>query len=88
MKNLIQYYIDPDKCKACMICLDKCPANAIDGEKKMIHIIIQDKCTNCGTCFEVCPPRFGAVKKISGEPVPTPITAAKRKIIKREKKNE
>jgi len=87
-KELIYYYIDPDKCKACMICLDKCPAKAIDGGKKMIHIIIQDKCTNCGTCFEVCPPRFSAVKKISGEPVPTPIPTEKRKIIKREKKNE
>ena len=24
-KELISYYIDPDKCKACMICLKKCP---------------------------------------------------------------
>ena len=61
----------------CMICLRKCPDGAIEGGKKKIHVIDQEKCTNCGTCFEVCPPRFGAVKKISGEPVPPPIPRKK-----------
>jgi len=77
-KDLIKYYIDPGKCSACMICLKKCPVNAIDGEKKKIHIIDQEKCTNCGTCFEVCPVRFGAVKKISGELLPSPIADEER----------
>jgi len=86
-KELITYYIDPDKCQACMICLKKCPVEAIDGGKKKIHIIIQEKCTNCGTCFEVCPSRFGAVKKISGEPVPSPIPE-KERMIEKAKKNE
>jgi len=84
-KELISYYIDPDKCRACMICLKKCPAGAIDGGKKNIHIIDQEKCTNCGTCFEVCPSRFGAVKKISGEPVPSPIPEEERIIIRKSK---
>ncbi len=84
-KELISYYIDPDKCQACMICLNKCPVEAIDGGKKKIHIVNQEKCTNCGTCFEVCPPRFNAVKKISGEPVPSPIPDEKRIIIKKSK---
>ncbi|HHT47388.1 MAG TPA: NADH-quinone oxidoreductase subunit NuoF [Firmicutes bacterium] len=70
-KELIAYHIDPDTCRACMACLKKCPAEAITGGKNQIHIIEQEKCTKCGTCFEVC--RFGAVKKISGEPVPPPI---------------
>jgi NADH:ubiquinone oxidoreductase subunit F (NADH-binding)/(2Fe-2S) ferredoxin/NAD-dependent dihydropyrimidine dehydrogenase PreA subunit len=69
-KELIAFYIDPEKCKACMICLRKCPAGAITGGKNRIHVVDQNKCTNCGTCFEVCPSRFGAVKRISGEPVP------------------
>ena len=81
-KELISYYIDPDKCTACMICLKNCPDEAIDGGKKKIHIIDQDKCTNCGTCFEVCPPKFGAVKKISGEPVPSPVPEEERMIVK------
>ena len=82
-KELIAYYIDPEKCMACGMCFKKCPAGAIDGEKKKIHIIDQDKCTNCGTCFEVCPTKFGAVTKISGEPVPAPVPEEKRMISKK-----
>jgi NADP-reducing hydrogenase subunit HndC len=84
-RGLISYHIDPDKCQACMICLRKCPAEAIDGGKKKIHIIDQEKCTNCGTCFEVCPARFRAVRKISGEPVPAPIPEEKRMIQRKSK---
>jgi len=87
-KALISYYIDPGKCQACMICLKKCPVDAIDGGKKKIHIIDQEKCTRCGTCIEVCPTRFSAVKKISGEPVPSPIPEQERNIEKKVKKNE
>jgi len=82
-KKLIAYHIDPDKCQACMICLRKCPADAIDGGKKKIHIIDQEKCTNCGTCFEVCPPRFGAVEKISGVAMPSPIPEDERNITRK-----
>jgi len=69
-KNLIAYWIDPQLCQACLICKRECPAEAIYGEKHIVHVIDQSKCTKCGTCLEVCPPRFGAVKKLSGEPVP------------------
>ncbi len=87
-KELIAYHIDPARCKACMICLRKCPADAVDGGKKKIHIIDQEKCTRCGTCFEVCPSRFGAVTKISGEPVPPPIAEEARMISGKGKTNE
>ena len=86
-KELTSYYIDPDKCKACMICLRQCPVGAITGGKKQIHMIDQEKCTKCGTCFEVCPLRVGAVKRISGEPVPPPIPE-KARIIAREGKEK
>ena len=79
-KELISFYIDPDKCSACMICLRKCPVDAIIGGKKQIHVIDQEKCTNCGTCFEVCPSRFGAVRKLSGESVPAPIPEEARNL--------
>ena len=84
-KELISYYIDPDKCKACMICLRQCPAGAIVGAKNQIHVIDQEKCTKCQTCFEVCPPRFNAVKKISGEPVPPPIPEEARIVVRESK---
>ncbi len=73
-KALISYYIEPEKCKACMICLRDCPVGAITGGKKVAHVIDQDKCTKCGTCFEVCPPRFNAVTKLSGVKSPVPVT--------------
>ena len=85
-KEMISYNIDPEKCQACMICLRKCPAEAISGGKNQIHVIDQEKCTRCGTCFEVCPPRFGAVKRISGEPVPPPIPEETRTIVRESKK--
>ncbi len=72
-KPLISYYIDPEKCQACMICLRQCPVEAISGSKNQIHVIDQTKCTKCNTCFEVCPPRFSAVRRLSGEPVPPPV---------------
>ena len=87
-KELIAFHIDPAKCQACGMCLKKCPADAIDGGKKKIHIIDQDKCTNCGTCFEVCPDKFGAVTKISGEPVPDPLPEEKRMIAKKSPKKK
>ncbi len=80
--NVPSYYIDPDKCQACMICARKCPAEAISGGKNTIHVIDQEKCIKCGTCFEACPPRFGAVQKITGEAVPPPVAEEKR-ILKR-----
>ncbi len=85
-KELISYYIDPEKCNACMICFKKCPSYAIDGGKNRIHVIDQEKCTKCETCFEVCPSRFGAVKKVSGEPVPPSVPEEKRTIIRKSKK--
>ena len=87
-KEMISYYIDPDKCMACLICLRQCPDQAIDGAKKKIHIIDQERCTNCGTCLEVCPSRFDAVKKISGQPVPSPIPEEQRMIKKPSKKSK
>ena len=68
--DLIGFYIDPEKCTACGICLKQCPTEAIIGDKKIVHIIRQKKCIKCNTCFEVCPTRFDAVVKLPGGPVP------------------
>lgn len=68
-KPLIQYYILAEKCIGCTKCLKECPADAIKGELKYIHIIDQLKCTKCGTCLDVCPPKIAAVVKLSGEDI-------------------
>jgi len=58
--NGSNYKIDTEKCSGCTICARKCPVEAIVGEKKKAHYIIDEKCVRCGACFEVC--RFEAVK--------------------------
>ncbi len=80
LDNIPTYYIEPDKCRACMICMRRCPVDAIDGGKKKIHIIDQDKCIKCGSCFEACPDKFKAVQKITGKPAPLPISEKERAI--------
>jgi len=80
--RLINYYILPGKCAGCMLCLRDCPAKAIVGGRRLVHIISQEKCTKCGACLDVCPERFGAVVKVSGEKVivpgkPIPVAASK-----------
>ena len=84
-KSLISFYIDPEKCEACMICLRNCPVEGIEGEKGVIHSIDQEKCIRCGACYRLCPSRFDAVIRLSGEPAPPPLFADER-VLKKEKK--
>jgi NADH-quinone oxidoreductase subunit F len=65
-KPLIHYRINPDKCKACLLCAKHCPAEAISGEKKKPQVIDQIKCLKCGICRETCPDKFSAVECIPG----------------------
>ena len=85
LEEVVSYHIDPEKCKACMICAKKCPVDAISGKKNQIHVIDQDACIKCGTCFEACPSKFGAVTRISGGPVPDPIPEGERAILRSKK---
>ncbi len=60
-KDLLQYKIDPDKCKGCTLCARTCPADAISGSVREVHMIDSEKCLKCGACIEKC--RFGAIYK-------------------------
>jgi NAD-dependent dihydropyrimidine dehydrogenase PreA subunit len=71
-KALVSYYIDAEKCAGCGICARACPAEAIKGGKRMVHVIDQAKCIKCGSCLESCPDKFKAVVKVSGKPVEAP----------------
>jgi len=66
-KNLIKYYILPEKCTGCKLCLKNCSPGAIKGDLKLVHIIDQSKCTKCGTCLDVCPPKVSAIIKVTGK---------------------
>ena len=57
--KLIQYKIDPAKCKGCTMCARKCPAGAISGTVKNPHVIDPAKCVKCGACEATC--KFGAI---------------------------
>jgi coenzyme F420-reducing hydrogenase delta subunit/Fe-S-cluster-containing hydrogenase component 2 len=83
--EVVSYYIDPEKCQACMICARRCPVAAIAGAKNRVHVIDQEKCIKCETCFEVCPTRFGAVLRVSGEPVPSALPEHRRMIARKSK---
>lgn len=59
-KKLIDYVIDPNKCKKCSLCARNCPTNAISGEVgKTVFHIDTSKCIKCGTCMSAC--KFGAI---------------------------
>ena len=60
-KSLLNYYINPDKCRGCTLCKRNCPANAISGAVKSAHSIDLAKCIKCGQCIEHC--KFNAIEK-------------------------
>ena len=62
-KNLMQYVIDPDKCRKCGLCARQCPTGAITGVVgKEPFVIDQSKCIKCGMCMSSC--KFKAIEKV------------------------
>ena len=51
-KDLVQYRIDPDKCRGCTLCARTCPADAIIGKVREILMINPEKFVTCGACME------------------------------------
>ncbi len=60
-KALLNYVIDPEKCKGCTKCARNCPVQAISGAVKQPHVIDSSKCIKCGACMENC--AFGAISR-------------------------
>lgn len=59
-KALFHYEIDPETCTGCGLCLKRCPAGAIKGEKKEPHAIRQELCIKCMECYKGC--KFKSIK--------------------------
>ena len=53
-KDLLTFYIIPEKCKGCTKCMRNCPVNAISGSVKNPHVIDPAKCIKCGACIDNC----------------------------------
>ncbi len=60
-KALLNYVIDPEKCKGCSLCSRACPAGAISGQIKSPYTIDSSKCIKCGACESTC--KFGAISR-------------------------
>ena len=58
-RQLVTYYVLPNKCIGCTVCARRCPVNAISGERQKIHFIDPEKCIKCGECLTAC--KFGAI---------------------------
>jgi NADH:ubiquinone oxidoreductase subunit F (NADH-binding)/(2Fe-2S) ferredoxin len=61
-KALITYWIDPDKCTGCGVCIHGCVHGAITGEKKQAHVIDAQLCQKCGICRSEC--KFDAIQVV------------------------
>jgi len=54
----VQYFVNPEKCKGCKLCLNLgCIAISFKNKKAKIEIL----CNGCGMCADICP--FGAIEK-------------------------
>ncbi|MDT8322652.1 MAG: NADH-ubiquinone oxidoreductase-F iron-sulfur binding region domain-containing protein [Bacteroidota bacterium] len=53
-RELLTYTIDTDKCNGCGLCARKCPQDAIIGNKRQAHYIIDEKCIRCDQCRVNC----------------------------------
>jgi NADH:ubiquinone oxidoreductase subunit F (NADH-binding)/Pyruvate/2-oxoacid:ferredoxin oxidoreductase delta subunit/(2Fe-2S) ferredoxin len=58
-KPLFHYDIDEEACTGCTLCAQRCPEEAITGEKKKPHHLNVEKCIKCGICYDAC--KFDAI---------------------------
>ncbi|MCU0561916.1 MAG: 4Fe-4S binding protein [Desulfobacterales bacterium] len=59
-KPLFYYEIDPETCTGCGLCRKRCPAAAVEGEKKKPHTIHQELCIKCMECYRSC--KFDSIR--------------------------
>jgi len=58
-RDLIEFYVIPDRCTGCQRCVSVCPTGAITGPRSQPHNLDKDKCIKCRACYEIC--RFDAI---------------------------
>jgi NADH:ubiquinone oxidoreductase subunit F (NADH-binding) len=64
------YWVNPELCSGCMLCIEECPVEAISMEEQEDEkgravkkaMIEASQCIKCGRCFNKCP--FGAIQGV------------------------
>lgn len=64
-RSLTTFEIDPSLCIGCTLCAKHCPAFAITGERKKVHVIDPRLCVSCRACYDAC--RIGAINPTKRE---------------------
>ena len=59
--------IDEDWCIGCTLCIKACPTDAILGNNKHMHTVIEPYCTGCELCIPVCPVDCISLDIVSGQ---------------------
>lgn len=58
-KELLKFEVIQELCNGCGVCARNCSVDAIQGDRKQPHFIVEADCIQCGICFEKC--RFDAI---------------------------
>lgn len=48
-------YSITENCTGCGACKHLCPVQAIQGERKALHVVDPRLCIDCGACGRICP---------------------------------
>jgi NADH:ubiquinone oxidoreductase subunit F (NADH-binding) len=76
--HLFDYYILPEKCSGCGLCLEVCTAGAIQGVKKEVHTLDTSLCTKCRSCVRVCARNAIIGVPVASQPEPEFLYGASR----------
>ncbi len=59
------YYVIPEGCISCQICVGQCPVEAITMSDDNFAVIDPELCINCGICASGCP--TGTIEQLKAE---------------------
>ena len=74
--DLFNFFITPERCTGCTLCVSVCNENAIQGKRKELHVIDTVKCMKCRACVRIC-----ARNAIIGVPVDEPVFARSSEVL-------
>ena len=52
--DLFEYYIEPQRCNGCGLCVEVCPSGAIQGKKRELYHLDPAICSKCHACIKKC----------------------------------